>query len=142
MNAHTIFLEQPSSGTRKIERLENQITFLGAIKPKALNRVDKLNKLRFEALQKPKVTIDNGQSSDTGNLGYMTQNNDRQIKRNKKRTKHMSNPTRQENKQKVLMKGETFLFLIRHHSVIHPVKVLSMIEERTNLRKSEEINCH
>ena len=54
----------------------------------------------------------------------------------------MSKPTRQESKQKVLMKGETFLFLIRHHSVIHPVKVLSMIEERTNLRKSEEINCH
>ena len=41
--AHDAFLEYPSSGTLKIERLECQI-FLGAIKPTGQNRIAKIGK--------------------------------------------------------------------------------------------------
>ena len=36
-SAHDAFLEYPSSGTLKIERLERQNKVLGAINPKGLN---------------------------------------------------------------------------------------------------------
>ena len=44
-NVHDTFLESLLSGTLKVERLENQIIliFLGAIKPKGLNRIVKIS---------------------------------------------------------------------------------------------------
>jgi len=44
-NAHDTFLKLPSSGTLKVEKLENQICFFksfGAIKTKGLNRITKI----------------------------------------------------------------------------------------------------
>jgi hypothetical protein len=44
LSAHDAFLESPSSGTFKVENLENQIIykFLGSIKRKDLNRIAKI----------------------------------------------------------------------------------------------------
>ena len=44
LSGHDAFLESPSSGTFKVENLENQIIFkfLGSIKRKDLNRIAKI----------------------------------------------------------------------------------------------------
>ena len=48
-SVHNEFLEEPSSGTLKIERLESQIILkvLRASKPKDLNRVAKSSKVTY-----------------------------------------------------------------------------------------------
>jgi len=96
-------------------------------------------------LEKTKRATKKRQSRDTSNIGLIGLRQIHQQNTTHK-AKEMNNPVPTKNMRltHVLAKGKQFLLLIRHppfYSYIYlsPVKVLSVINERTNLRKKEKI---